>query len=38
MATFTTAETLCTPFVGRTIKGWKVGVRICISVDAAEAG
>jgi len=34
---FTTANTLCTPFVGRTIKGWRVGVRICISIDETES-
>jgi hypothetical protein len=30
-------DTICTPFVGRTIKGWIVKVRICITVTAAEA-
>lgn len=28
----TSNDTLCTPFIGRTIKGWVVKVRICITV------
>lgn len=28
-------DTICTPFIGRTIKGWTVKVRICITVTAA---
>ena len=27
---------ICTPYVGRTIKGWTVRVRICISITAAQ--
>lgn len=27
---------ICTPYVGRTIKGWAVRVRICISITAAQ--
>ncbi|MBV9720277.1 MAG: hypothetical protein JOZ77_13265 [Candidatus Eremiobacteraeota bacterium] len=29
---------ICTPYVGRTIKGWSVRVRVCFSVTPAESG
>lgn len=29
-------NTICTPYIGRTIKGWSVRVRICFSVTPAE--
>lgn len=37
MPTPTPPNVVCTPFVGRTIKGWVVKVRICWTVTAAEA-
>ena len=32
----TPPNVVCTPFFGRTIKGWRVGVRICFTVDPTE--
>lgn len=37
MAIPTPPNVVCTPFVGRTIKGWVVKVRICWTVTPAEA-
>lgn len=31
-----TPNVLCTPYVGRTVKGWTVRVRICITVTSAQ--
>lgn len=37
MAAPTPPKVLCSPFVGRTIKGWVVKVRICFSLTPAAA-